>query len=366
MIDGFMRLSRVATAALLCVGMGPVTFAQKPSGKPDPKAEAAAAQAQQQEYSTVLRLADIAMASQPAPADFPIQFQNDFLRAQGGRVWVPITLTVDPAKLPSSAMTLYLRVAPRGLTAPPPPAASEKAGDKKSKLKDAKNAPPPAPTYPYEDIAVLDLKPAAPGQPIRILRGVGVAPGSYDLYIVLHERSASAGTPAKASVLKQPLDVPNYANGEFATSTVILAERVDQLPSPLPPDQQSEHPYAFGQQEIVISPEHKFKKSQELIVLVQIYNPSLSAEKKFNLEATYTFFRQDGGAEKRFNSTEPQTFTPETMGAAFDPGGNSAIQAGQGIALQSFPEGNYRLEIKITDKLNAKVLTQNVNFTVTP
>src|SRR5262249_28431794 len=159
--------------------------------------------------------------------------------------------------------------------------------------------------------------------------------------------------------------VPNYTNGEFATSTVILAERVDQLPSPLPPDQQSEHPYAFGQQEIVVSPEHKFKKSQELIVLVQIYNPSLSADKKFNLEATYTFFRQDGGAEKRFNSTEPQTFPPETMGAAFDPGGNSAIQAGQGIALQSFPEGNYRLEIKITDKLNAKVLTQNVNFTVT-
>src|SRR5207245_6918226 len=114
----------------------------------------------------------------------------------------------------------------------------------------------------------------------------------------------------------------------------------------------------------VVSPEHKFKKAQELIVLLQIYNPTLSAEKKFNLEATYTFFRQDAGAEKRFNSTEPQSFTPETMGAAYDPSGNAAIQAGQGIPLQSFPEGNYRLEIKITDKLNSKVLTQSVNFTV--
>ncbi len=92
----------------------------------------------------------------------------------------------------------------------------------------------------------------------------------------------------------------------------------------------------------------------------------LTPEKKFNLEATYTFYRQDAGTEKRFNSTEPQTFSSETMGAGFDPSGNSSIQAGQGVPLQSLPEGVYRLEIKITDKLSSKVLTQNVNFTVTP
>jgi hypothetical protein len=224
-------------------------------------------------------------------------------------------------------------------------------------------------------VSFMDVKPAA-GQPIRIYRGVGVPSGSYDLYIVLHERLAAAapaagsGAPAapagKMSVLKQPLDVPNYTNGELATSTVILAERVEQLSTPVTPDQQSEHPYAFGTTEIVVVPDKKFKKSQELIVLLQIYNPMLTPEKKFNLEATYTFFRQEGGTEKRFNSTEPQNFTADTMGAGFDPSGNSSIQAGQGVALQIFPEGTYRLEIKITDKLSAKVLTQNVNFTVTP
>jgi hypothetical protein len=366
MIDGFMTFSRFAAGALLCACASVVAFAQKPS-KADQKAEAATSQAQQQEYATVVRLADTAMSGQPTPSDFPIQFQNDFLRAQGGRVWVPITLTIDPAKLPSAAMTLYTRVAPRGTTAPPPPAVPDK-NDKSKNDKNKKNdksAPVAGPTYPYEDIAVLDLKPAAPGQPIRIVRGLGVPSGSYDLYVVLHERAAG-GAPPKATVLKQPLDVPNYANGEFATSSVILAERVEQLPAPLPPDQQSEHPYAFGTSEIVVSPDHKFKKTQELIVLLQIYNPSVTADKKFNLEAAYIFYRQDTGGEKRFNSTEPQALTPETMGAGFDPSGSAAIQAGQAIPLQSFPEGNYRLEIKITDKLNAKALTQNVNFTVTP
>ena len=159
--------------------------------------------------------------------------------------------------------------------------------------------------------------------------------------------------------------MPNYGS-EFSTSSVILAERVDQLPAPITPDAQSEHPYAFGQTEIVVSPDHKFKKAQELIVLLQLYNPMVTPEKKFNLEATYTFYRQDGGTEKRFNSTEPQIFSSETLGAGFDPSGNSSIQAGQGVPLQSFPDGSYRLEIKIADKLSSKVLTQNVNFTVTP
>src|SRR5262249_21990371 len=154
---GFMDFRRFAAGAVLCACASAVAFAQRPT-KADQKAEAAAAQAQQQEYATVVRLADTAMSGQPTPSDFPIQFQNDFLRAQGGRVWVPITLTIDPAKLPSTAMTLYTRVAPRGTTAPPPPAPADK-NDKGKNDKNKKNdrtAAPAGPTYPYEDIAVLD------------------------------------------------------------------------------------------------------------------------------------------------------------------------------------------------------------------
>ena len=34
------------------------------------------------------------------------------------------------------------------------------------------------------------------------------------------------------------------------------------------------------------------------------------------------------------------------------------------MPLASFPEGDYRLEIKVTDKLANKTLTRDVNFTV--
>jgi hypothetical protein len=351
------------------MGTATPASAQRPAPKSDPKADAAAAaqqQAENQEIQTVYHMADAAMGGQ-LPTDFPIQLQADFLKAQAGRVWVPLTLTLDPAKTAAGPLTLYLRVTTRGMAAPVAPATPEPAKDgrdnrkKNDKDKD-KAAPPPAPSYPYADVALLELKAPGPGQPLRIQRGIGVPPGSYDLYIVMHER----GTAGKSSVLKHALEVPNYVGPELMTSSVILAERVNTLPAPIPVDQQSEHPYAFGQTEIVVSTERKFKKTDELIVLFQIYNANITAEKKFSLEATYTFYRQEGGAEKRFNSTEPQPLNNDTMGG-FDPtSSNASIQAGQGIPLQSFPEGAYRLEIKVTDKQNGKILTQSTTFTVTP
>jgi hypothetical protein len=47
-----------------------------------------------------------------------------------------------------------------------------------------------------------------------------------------------------------------------------------------------------------------------------------------------------------------------------------SIQAGHqvlgflGVPLKSFPAGEYRVELKVTDKLSGKTLTQNATFTV--
>jgi hypothetical protein len=371
---GYLGGFLAAAIVVLCAG---VTVVGAPQGNKDRKDQNqkqndAAAQAQAQEVQAMVRLADAAMTGQQSPSDFPIQFQNDFLRAQQGRVWIPITLTVDASKLSNPAgepVGVYLRIAPRGLTTPmaPPPPPNDKDKKKKNDKNGAAAPPPPATGYPYEDVSYLDAKPSGPGQPVRIMRGIGIPSGGYDLYVVVKERSAAGSAAPKAAVLKQPLDVPNYASGELSTSTPILAERVDQLQAPITPEQQSERPYTFGQTEIVVNPDHKFKKSQELIILVQIYNPTVSAEKKFAVEATYTFYKQGPDGEKRFNATEPQNFTPENMVAGFDPSSpDRSIQAGQGIPLTSFPEGPYRLEIKVTDKISSKALTQNVTFTVTP
>ena len=79
----------------------------------------------------------------------------------------------------------------------------------------------------------------------------------------------------------------------------------------------------------------------------------VTPEKKFNLEAIHTFYvgdRRSGHGclagtrprrvTERFQQHGAADVQPETMGAGFDPSGNSSIQAGQGVPLQSFPEGD--------------------------
>src|SRR5438270_210230 len=72
-----------------------------------------------------------------------------------------------------------------------------------------------------------------------------------------------------------------------------------------------------------------------------------------------------GAAEKFFNKTSPQDLNGKTLPAAFDMSLGHQLQTGQAVPLASFPAGDYRLEIKVTDKLATKTVTRDVNFTVT-
>ena len=78
----------------VCATWSTSALAQKKDQKPD-AAAAAAQQVQNQEIETVIHAADAAMAAPPATSDIPIQIQMDFLKAQAGRVWIPLTFTID-------------------------------------------------------------------------------------------------------------------------------------------------------------------------------------------------------------------------------------------------------------------------------
>ena len=54
-----------------------------------------------------------------------------------------------------------------------------------------------------------------------------------------------------------------------------------------------------------------------------------------------------------------------TLGPQFDVKAGHQLLGGQGIPLASFPEGDYRLEIKIVDKVTGKTKIENSLFTVT-
>ena len=166
-------------------------------------------------------------------------------------------------------------------------------------------------------------------------------------------------------MLKQTLNVPDFWNGELSSSSVLIAERIEPLPAPLPPQQQAERPYALGTIEIQPVFDTKFTKKSELSTFMLIYNPKTEAANKPNVAVEYNFYSKTGGSEKFFNKTSPQDLNAQTLPPQFDIAAGHQLQTGQAVPLASFPEGDYRLEIKITDKIANKSLTRDVNFTVT-
>jgi hypothetical protein len=300
-----------------------------------------------------------------APGDVALSWKNDFLKGQNSLIYTPFTVSVEPGKLTASSVAVYLRVAAKGTNAVPaakPPVADK---DKKKNAKDAKRDESP---YPFEDAYFADLRGAA-AQPLRMSRAFAVPAGEYDVYIGLRERPASGAAPdapVKVAVLKQELTVPNYHGDELQTSSVIVAEKIEQLTAPLSPDAARERPYVLGEAEIVPAPDLKFKKTEELSVVFQVYGVKFGDDKRPDLTVEYKFLQKDASGEKPFNNTPPQAFNAQTLPPNFDPAQGHQIVGGQAVPLATFPEGDFRLEIKITDNKAGKTITRDVLFSVVP
>ncbi len=313
--------------------------------------------AEKKEIQTVIKIVDDAAAGTASPNDLSLTWiGNDLLKAQGNKQYLPFSVTFDSSKVAGGKVSLYWRVVAKDAAAAAP------AAGKKDDKKDAKK-----PEYAYEDLNLISLQSGA-SNPLRVSRSMTLAPGSYDVFVVAKEptpEKPKKDTPApKVSVVKQTVEVPDLWNGELNTSTVIVAERIDPLPAPLTAQQQGERPYALGTMEIVPVMNTKFAKQAELSTFMLIYNAKTDAANKPDVSVEYNFYAKQAGAEKFFNKTNPQNLNAQTLPPQFDFAQGHQLQSGQAVPLASFPAGDYRLEIKITDKLANKTLTRDVNFSV--
>ena len=320
-------------------------------------------EAQKREIQSIVKAVDDLAAGQPAANDLSMTWlREDLLKAQGNKEYVPFTVQIDPSKVSGGTVAFYWRVVSKTAGAAPAAEAGKKE-DKKDKDKAKKS------DYAYEDISFL---PVTPGQTsMKISRSFTVPGGNYDVFLIAKEptpdKPPKNAPPQKMSALKQTVNVPDFWNNELATSSVIIAQRIDPLPAPLTPQQQADRPYALGMMEILPTFETKFTKKAELSTFMLIYNPKVDGANKPDVSVEYNFYQKLAGQpEKFFNKTNPQNLNAQTLPPNFDFAAGHQLQSGQAVPLASFPEGDYRLEIKITDKLANKTLTREINFTVTP
>jgi hypothetical protein len=332
--------------------------------KKDQKNQPKLTKEQVQEVQALVALVDnVSAAKQPASSEIPVAFYNHFMRSREGKSFMPYTLAIDPATVPSGQIVLYVRAMKKGGEAPPPAAPAD--------AKDKDKKPPVRAEHAWEESYFIDLKatPPAAGQPARISRYIGVSPGEYDVYLALRERPAGEkkdknAAPAKTTVLKQSVVAPDYNSGLVASS-IIVVEKVEDLAAPLPEAQLRENPYTFGNMKLTPALQNKFTKKEEISWIFVVYNSTLDATtKKPDVAIEYSFHQKTKDGEKYFNKTSPQNFNAQTLPPQWDGVTINQVSAGQSVPLASFPEGDYRLEVKITDKLGNKTITESVPFTV--
>lgn len=318
-----------------------------------------------QEGQAVVALADA--ADGPAPADFTLAWHNDFLKAQTG-TFVPFIVTIAPRAARASAALLYVRASR--------PAASTPEARNSRRRPPASEGPV---LPPFEEIYPVSLS----DQPVRIARGFSLPAGEYELTVVVREREREEdrGRRRLAAVRRQPLTVPDYSTGALATSSIMLADRLTVLESTPSAASLFERPYVIGAREVEPAPDTVLRPSEELIVVFLVYNPTVTTDKQFDLEVEYHFFRKSRAGpedarpatpaglaalpgERYFNRTEPQRFNPAILGPPFDPASGQPVMAGQGVPLGGFPEGEYRLLIRVTDRVSRRSLERQLAFTV--
>ena len=344
------RRRAVAFTAVIALGCSAVLLAQKTDKKQT--------EAQQKDVNAIEKLVDtVAAGTAQAPNDFGLAWaRDDVFKAQGNKEFVPFIVSIDAAKVTGGNVNFYWRVVPKGAAAPAPATKN----DKNKKGSD----------YPWEDVNLTVPVAAAPNG-AHIARSFTVAAGEYDVYVACQEPTAppvKGAPPAaqKVSVLKHTLTVPDFWNNEFSTSSIVVSRQTTPLPAPLTSQQLVDRPYAaFGAVELQPTLDSKLFKKDDLQVFFLIYNPKTDTANKPAVNVEYNFYAKSGGTEKFFNKTPVLSLNASTLPPQFDLAQGHQLQGGEDVPLSSFPEGEYRLEIKITDTLASKTVTRDVNFTVT-
>jgi hypothetical protein len=351
-----------------------VVARQYPNAAQDDRLE----QLHRREGEALIALADAALAGHQVPADLSLHWQNALLKAQQG-TFVPFVVTIDPVSPLPSAILLYVRlVARQSATRSEEPDTA--LADIRPALRPRRDDESIAPSA-VESVYPIDLR-ALPTGPIRVTRGFAARAGEYDLVVVARERvdPLHPGAPRRAAALTKRLTLPDFGLTELTTSSVILADRLTLLRAAPASEQAEERPYLIGLSEIQPADDSVFRRDEELIVVFLVYNPFVTPEKKFDIEVEYHFFQKTGArregeqeipgglaerdGEQYFNRTKPQRFTPAIMGPQFDPTAGQPLMAGQGVPLAAFPEGEYRLAIKVTDIVTGKSILRDVSFSV--
>ncbi len=178
-------------------------------------------------------------------------------------------------------------------------------------------------------------------------KAVYLSPGMYRLNVVA--KDVVGGNMSNDELA---LHVPRYGEDELASSSVILADVLEKVPTRTIGAGQ----FVIGTSKVRPRVSETFRRDEKLGVYFQLYNfdPDEKTQKP-NGSIEYEVVK-DGTNQKIFNYTEDVT--------AIEGASANQVTVEKLLPLKNMDPGRYTLKITVTDRNRDKTLTTSANFTV--
>ncbi len=201
----------------------------------------------------------------------------------------------------------------------------------------------------FEDVISLDVPPSlfeqTLEQPSVYQKALPLRPGLYKLHLALKDvNSGNLGT------LETRLVVPRFEDEQLAHSSLILADRIERVATRNVGSGQ----FVIGDTKVRPVVGEVFSSTHRMGIYLQVYNLSVSEQThKPDVVIEYSILKGDQAV---FNYTE----TTDQLARA-----GQQITLEKVLPLGSFEPGEYKLDVKVTDRLRQQTISPSASFRVT-
>ena len=201
---------------------------------------------------------------------------------------------------------------------------------------------------PLEIIAPADMLERVASQRSLYQQSVPLAPGRYRLNIV-----AKDIVGGNINNFEIALDVPRFEEDRLASSSLILADTIEKLPT----RSIGGSMFAIGDTKVRPRVGDRFKQDEKMGIYFQVYNfmPDEKTQKPSG-SVEYEIDKAGAGNEKVLEFSEDLLKIPNVSA--------NQVTIEKLLPLKAFAPGNYILKIRAMDKRANQTVQQQVNFTV--
>jgi GWxTD domain-containing protein len=190
------------------------------------------------------------------------------------------------------------------------------------------------------------LQKAMDGQSIYF-KSVPLQPGTYRLNVVA--KDTVGGT---MNNFEMPLHVPQYDEDTIGSSSLILADQIEKLPT----SSVGAGPFVIRSSKVRPRVGESFKQGEKMGIYTEFYNLGMDAKtKKPSGNISYEIVN-DATNQKVVDVTQDIATVPNAS--------PSLVTVERMLPLSTFTPGAYTLKIILTDKLKNQTVNQTAKFTV--